>query len=127
MVSEKKPGNIRLNENSIVLNYDRNRTDPNANYVEIGYMLVQKKIMLSFYKDPNCNFSSIIQTMSNKGLVSTFIQDDLYHSISDPIRWKKTEQYLSSKKIIFLDRDGVINLKAQKGEYVTRWEDFKII
>ncbi len=26
-------------------------------------------------------------------------------------------------KAVFLDRDGVINRKARKGEYITRWED----
>lgn len=30
-------------------------------------------------------------------------------------------------KAVFLDRDGVINRKAPEGEYVTRWEDFKLL
>jgi D-glycero-D-manno-heptose 1,7-bisphosphate phosphatase len=28
---------------------------------------------------------------------------------------------------VFLDRDGVINRKAPKGRYVTRWEDFHVL
>jgi D-glycero-D-manno-heptose 1,7-bisphosphate phosphatase len=28
---------------------------------------------------------------------------------------------------VFLDRDGVINVKAAEGEYVTRWEDFHFL
>ncbi len=31
------------------------------------------------------------------------------------------------KRAVFLDRDGVINRKAIKGEYVTRWEDFHFL
>jgi D-glycero-D-manno-heptose 1,7-bisphosphate phosphatase len=31
------------------------------------------------------------------------------------------------KRAVFLDRDGVINRKASKGEYVTRWEDFQFL
>ncbi|HKW34939.1 MAG TPA: HAD family hydrolase [Candidatus Acidoferrum sp.] len=31
------------------------------------------------------------------------------------------------KKAAFLDRDGVINQKAPDGEYVTRWEDFRLL
>ena len=34
---------------------------------------------------------------------------------------------MEDKKIIFIDRDGVINHKAPKGEYITNWDDFKII
>jgi histidinol-phosphate phosphatase family protein len=59
--------------------------------------------------------------------VGAWIQNDSYHSISDPKRWIKAEKYLLEDKIIFIDRDGVINHRAQTGEYITRWEDFKII
>ena len=30
-------------------------------------------------------------------------------------------------KAAFLDRDGVINRKAPKGEYITRWEDMQFL
>jgi len=30
-------------------------------------------------------------------------------------------------KAVFLDRDGVINQKPEEGEYITSWEDFKIL
>ena len=30
-------------------------------------------------------------------------------------------------KAAFLDRDGVINRKAHKGEYITRWEDLRFL
>jgi histidinol-phosphate phosphatase family protein len=30
-------------------------------------------------------------------------------------------------KAVFLDRDGVINRKAQQGEYIVRWDDFEIL
>jgi D-glycero-D-manno-heptose 1,7-bisphosphate phosphatase len=32
--------------------------------------------------------------------------------------------YLTAKKIILIDRDGVINEKVKKGNYVTSWKDF---
>ena len=34
---------------------------------------------------------------------------------------------LLTKKIIFIDRDGVINYRADKGEYIKSWQEFKII
>lgn len=127
MVVEKKPGNISLNDAGIVQNYNNNRLDESANYVEIGYMVIEKKLIFDFFEDPNCSFSSVIQSMSKSQQIGTWIQNDIYHSISDRIRWKKTEEYLSDKKIIFIDRDGVINFKAKKGEYITCWKDFEII
>ena len=34
--------------------------------------------------------------------IGTWIQNDTYHSISDQMRWKKTCDYLTNKKIIFI-------------------------
>jgi D-glycero-D-manno-heptose 1,7-bisphosphate phosphatase len=31
------------------------------------------------------------------------------------------------KRAVFLDRDGVINRKAEEGEYITRWEEFHFL
>ena len=31
------------------------------------------------------------------------------------------------KRAVFLDRDGIINRKAEEGAYVTRWEDFEFL
>ena len=31
------------------------------------------------------------------------------------------------KRVVFLDRDGVINRKAVAGDYVTRWQDFHFL
>ena len=34
---------------------------------------------------------------------------------------------MAMKRAVFLDRDGVINRKAAKGGYVTRWEEFQFL
>ena len=126
MVSPKSPGNIALDENGTVQKYDNSRfTD--LEYVEIGYMIVEKERTLEFFETPDCSFSSILRKMSALQQISAWVQHDAYHSISDPDRWKKTEDYLKPKKILLIDRDGVINRKAPQGEYITKWKDFEWI
>ena len=127
MVVPKQPGNINLDETGIVQKYNNNRPDKGLDYVEIGYMIVEKSQTIAFYEAPECSFSSILQKMSVPHLISAWVQHDAYHSISEPERWKKTEEYLSPKKIILIDRDGVINKKAPRGEYISKWEDFEWI
>ena len=127
MVASKKPGNIALDEIGIVQKYDNNRPTNGFDYVEIGYMIVEKDKTLGFYKAPECSFSSILKKMATQHQISAWIQRDAYHSISDPERWKKTNKYLISKKIILIDRDGVINNKAPRGEYISKWEGFEWI
>ena len=127
MVSKKNPGNISINDDGVAQKYSNNRSDKDANYVEIGYMIIEKDLTFSYFDNPDCSFSSVINLMVSNHQVGTWIQNDSYQSISDPTRWKKTEKYLLKDKIIFIDRDGIINYKAPSGEYITRWEDFKII
>jgi len=127
MVSPKSPGNISLDETGIVKKYDNDRSDKELNYVEIGYMIVDKEQTFGFFENPECSFSFVLRKMVAKQEISAWIQQDLYHSISDPMRWQKAEQYLKPKKIILIDRDGVINRKAPRGEYVSKWEEFEWI
>jgi len=127
MVVPKQPGNISLDATGIVKKYNNNRSDQDMNYVEIGYMVVEKDKTLSFYETPECSFSTILQKMAVQQQISGWVQNDHYHSISDPERWKKTRTYLTPKKILLIDRDGVINQKASQGEYTTDWEEFEWI
>jgi len=127
MVSHKTPGNVSLDESGVVDKYDNHRTSSLLDYVEIGYMIVEKNKTMSFFDSPDCSFSLVLENMSKQQEVSAYIQHDKYHSISDPKRWKIAEKYLESKKIILIDRDGVINIKAPKGEYISKWEEFTFI
>jgi len=126
MVTPKSPGNIALDETGTVKKYDYNRSTE-LDYVEIGYMIVEKQRTLKFFETPECSFSSILRKMAGKQQISAWVQNDAYHSISDPERWEKMETYLKPKKIILIDRDGVINRKASQGEYISKWENFEWI
>ena len=127
MVSEKSPGNISLGSNGIVKEYNNTRSDSKFKYVEIGYMIVEKEQTFSNFEEIDCSFSSVLQKMSINNQINAFVQDDSYYSISDPKRWKLSEQYLKPKKIILIDRDGVINKKSKQGRYINSWADFKWI
>jgi histidinol-phosphate phosphatase family protein len=125
-VSKKNPGNVQIGNDSIVRKYDNQRSS-NLDYVEIGFMIIEAEQMFKFYDNEDCNFSKILKNMSNQGQINSYIHRDTYHSISDMIRWKKTERYLGKNKIILIDRDGVINQKSLRGEYVAKWSNFKWI
>jgi len=123
-VAQKDKGNISLNENLIVDQYDNQRKEQNLHFVEIGYMLVNLKSVLGYFETPEINFSEIISSMVNDKQVSALIKDSGYLSISDPERLELTREYFSSKKILLIDRDGTLNKKYPRGEYVKSWDDF---
>lgn len=125
-LSSKNPGNILLGQNNIVEKFHNKRLKKYS-YVEIGYMMVNKKKILKEFHIKNCNFNYIIKKLSLRHKISATVQEDKYYSVSDKDRMKLTEKYLKPKKILLIDRDGVINSKSKKGRYLNYWKDFSFI
>ena len=65
MISQKSPGNIAIDQHNVVTQYDNSR-DEQLGFVEIGYMIVEKKRTLAFFQIPNCSFSSVLKMMASK-------------------------------------------------------------
>jgi histidinol-phosphate phosphatase family protein len=127
-VVRKFPGNIQLDANSSVAKYDSSRSESSAEFVEIGYSLMSKsKIIACLDKHIHENFSSVIQSLTDDQQVSAVQVKTGYMSISDPLRLSRTEAFLKQHKILLLDRDGTLNVKPQRGEYVNSIDEFNWI
>ncbi len=127
-VVRKSPGNVQLGVNSSVAKYDLSRSESDAAFVEIGYSLISKsKMMTCLDEHMHENFSSVIQSLTDSKQVSAVVVKTGYESISNPLRLSSTEAYLKHHKILLLDRDGTINVKPQRGEYVNSIVDFNWI
>jgi histidinol-phosphate phosphatase family protein len=123
-LSAKANGNIRLGIGNIVDAYDSSRASPGLDHVELGYMLVERDPILSVIDDPDVSFSRVLERLVAKRALAGLVSLDQYHSISDPERWKITEEYLRLKRILLIDRDGTLNVRPPRTHYVSRWEDF---
>ncbi|MBC8227525.1 MAG: HAD-IIIA family hydrolase [Gammaproteobacteria bacterium] len=127
ILTNKDFGNILLDKNERVIAYNNQRSMEEFKYVDIGYMIIEKEVMFGFYENPECNFNKVLKKMISSNSVSALTHANKHYSISDKERWKITEKYLEKKKIILIDRDGVINKRAPKGEYINNWYDFEWI
>lgn len=125
-VQAKSSGNIRLAEDGAVEIYDKTRSAGKLGFVELGYMIASTKIF-DYYDGIEVSFSDIIAKLVAAKQVAAMVVGDAYHSVSDPDRLKLTEAYLKPKKILLIDRDGVINKRPPKGEYVASWSTFSFI
>lgn len=116
--------NMRINKNGCVELYDKDRREDHLKGVDIGYAIVSKQV-ISLMSEKNENFEEIVypKLVKKKRLFATITQHR-YYSIGSFARIELTKKYLSDQKYIFLDRDGVINEKPLKAEYVCKPEDF---
>tara|TARA_B100001964_G_C14239734_1_gene604342 strand:+ start:861 stop:2987 length:2127 start_codon:yes stop_codon:yes gene_type:complete len=126
-VVKKKFGNIYLDNKKNLIVYNNKRGNPKFNFVEIGYMLVDKKKIFKYLNKNNINFSDYFNTIIRDHNMNYNFSDFNYLSISDLIRLSITKKFFKQKKVIFVDRDGIINKKKPKGQYVSKWKEFEFI
>lgn len=119
--------NILIDNKSYVIKYDRSREERNLNGVEIGFFIINKKILKLLPKGNSHFEKDILPQLISQRQVSGYLTDHRYYSISNLERTKLAEKFLASKKVVFLDRDGVINKKAPKADYIKKWEEFEFL
>ena len=119
--------NILVSEKGLVEVYDKTRQTPGLNGVDIGFFILKKDILEDFPKD-NFSFEKVIlpQLVSNKQLAG-FLTYRKYYGLSNLERIPVIEEFFKPKKVILLDRDGVINKKPPKAEYVRNWGELKLL
>ena len=119
--------NMKVDGKGYVTLYDKSRKEKNLSGVDIGFFIISKKVLKLM---PNTNFSferEILPKLIEKKQLAGYLTDHRYYSIGNLERLLITEKFLQPKKVIFLDRDGVINKKAQKADYVKRWDEFEFL
>jgi len=128
LLAPKSKGNIKVSKDGRIQAYDKTRSGEGFDYVEVGYMLVERDEILndfpSHHDFPDFSFSAVLQKLAQKQKIAGLVVHDAYHSISDIERLALMSEYLRPKKILLIDRDGTMNEKAPRGEYITSWEQF---
>jgi histidinol-phosphate phosphatase family protein len=119
--------NVFVDEKGYVITYDRTRQAKDLNGVDVGFFILSKKIM-EWMPEENFSFQNvIIPRLIDQHQLSGYFIDNRYYSIGSLERLPLTEKFLQPKKVIFLDRDGVINKKPPKAEYVKNWTEFEFL
>ena len=123
-VCPKKQGNIIMGPNGSVARYLQDRSSGPGEFVEVGFTLVSRDHILAALKVSEASLPAAIDSMTQAGGVSAHVIHHPYFSVSDPQRLERTRLALSHRRVLLLDRDGVINVKAGRGEYVSHYKDF---
>jgi len=125
-VDRKSPGNVRL-DRTTVARYSSTRQATDYEYVEVGYLLCGKSGLvaaLANESDRDDALPRALQTLSEDGRVCAIQIRGGYLSISSPDRRDATASVLTPKRILLIDRDGTINERAPRGQYVTAIDGF---
>lgn len=122
--NKKKGGNIFIDsKKKIIKNYNSKKN--NSDLVEVGYMIINKDVILNSFRNKNESFSYLIKESIKINKVNYYLNDTGYLSISDIKRLKITRKFFN-KKVVLVDRDGVLNLNNRNHHYVRNLDELKI-
>lgn len=123
-VCKKNNGNIILDKKNQKIGKYLFKKDKKSNFVEIGYMIIKKKILPKKIFNKELSFNTFINEQIIKKKVNYNINNK-YLSISDNTRYENTKKYFK-ESVILVDRDGVLNEKNQIHYYVRNVNELKI-
>lgn len=113
-----------LIEDGMVKAYDKKRTIPNLQGVDIGYAMIDKKAF-QYITEKDANFEAIVYPkLVEEGKLFATVTKHRYYSVGSWERIKLTEQFFGNCLTVFLDRDGTLNRRAPKACYIESPEQF---
>jgi histidinol-phosphate phosphatase family protein len=116
--------NLRV-EDGFVVAYDKMRQTPGLKGVDIGFMLMTRELVETL-PDGNVSFEATLypQLVAERKL-SAFVTGHRYYSVGSHARLPLTASYLTGHPAVIFDRDGVLNARMPRADYVKSWSDWR--
>ncbi len=116
---------LKVDEAGFVSAYDKTRKTPGLQGTEISYAIVRKELVRQL-PDTNISFEeTLFPSLIQNRQLATYVTHHRYYSVGDTLRLPITESFLARRPAVILDRDGVLNEKAPRANYVRSWSEFK--
>ena len=116
---------VRVDADGYVAIYDKTCASPGLQGVEISYALIHKAVLQLL---PETNMpveEALYSRLAQQRELAAYLTDPRYYSVGALHRLPLTEEFFRRHPTVILDRDGVLNKKPPRAEYVRRWEDFE--
>jgi D-glycero-D-manno-heptose 1,7-bisphosphate phosphatase len=116
---------VRVEPDGLVSIYDKTCSDPDLNGVEISYAILSKRIVHQL-SDANVLFeTTVYPVLAARRQLSAFVTDHRYFSVGAHHRLPLTEEFFRRRRTVILDRDGVLNRKPPRANYLRGWHEFE--
>jgi len=118
--------NLVVRDDGFVAIYDKSRTRPGLAGVDIGFILLQRDVLDLLSDASDCSFEAeVYPKLAEQGRLAAFETEHRYYSVGTPERLGEAEKFLARRPCVIVDRDGVLNVKAERGCYVSSADDWR--
>jgi histidinol-phosphate phosphatase family protein len=105
--------------------FDRSRTTPGLQGVEISYAILRRDL-LDRLTDPDLLIEeALYPQLTREKKLAAHVTDHRYYSVGSPERLPLTNAFLARRPAVILDRDGVLNRRAPRGQYIRNVGEFE--
>ena len=123
---------VRVGDDGMVAVYDKHGTAPGLAGTEISYALLERDTVLPLLPAreelPEADLlfeEAVYPALAEQGRLAAFETDHRYYSAGSLRKLPLTEDFLARERTVILDRDGTLNERPPRAEYVRRPEDFR--
>lgn len=108
--------------------FDRSRQTPGLKGIEISYAILEKKVVMPLLPAHQELFEqAVYPPLAERHRLHAYWSEHRYYSVGNLERLPITEDFLARRPAILIDRDGVLNEKAPRAQYITRPDDFRFL
>jgi D-glycero-D-manno-heptose 1,7-bisphosphate phosphatase len=117
---------VIVGEDGFVEVFDRGRTTPGLKGVEISYALLQKSAVLPLLPEHQELFEqAVYPALTARHELYAYWTEHRYYSVGNHERLPLSDEFFARRPVVLLDRDGTLNVRAPKAEYVSKPEQFE--
>jgi D-glycero-D-manno-heptose 1,7-bisphosphate phosphatase len=117
--------NVRVSPEGRIEVFDRSRSAPGLRGVEVGYAIMPRSILSRLPPDGDeLVEQALYPSLAREGLLGAYVTQHRYYSVGSMHRLPVTEAFFAREPAIILDRDGVLNVRPPRAQYVRRPSDF---
>jgi histidinol-phosphate phosphatase family protein len=116
---------VMVDDDGFVRVFDRSRTTPGLKGIEISYAILDKSTVLPLLDDDQLFEEAVYPTLAARHELHAYWSEHRYYSVGGHERLPLTEAFLARRPAVILDRDGVLNERPPRAEYVRAPEDVR--
>jgi histidinol-phosphate phosphatase family protein len=116
---------VKVDPDGRVQVFDRSRTTPGLSGVEISYAILKRSVLDLLPETDELVEQALYPQLVKSGQLSAYVTDHRYYSVGSLERLPITDEFFARRPVTLLDRDGVLNRRPGKAQYVKTWDEFE--
>jgi histidinol-phosphate phosphatase family protein len=115
---------VKVSDDGLVTVYDRTESAPGLQGVEISFAILTEPVLELLPEQDELFEAVVYPELVRRGELGAYVTEHRYYSVGSHRRLALTEEFFARRPTVILDRDGVLNERPPRAEYVRSREEF---